>query len=333
MTPREIIEANISYSGIDEIGLVFTLGENRISDFAGTSCKDRIRLEEWEEGDMLYYTDLWGNLWHRFKHLSKSGEVFRPVIETWDAMDKLELPDLDNPDYFEHARQLGREESDKYRVGFMPGWPFATCRYMRKMEQYFVDILTERDRIDVLHERVTALLERVIDRFGEAGLDAIMFCEDLGIQDRLLMGPETWRDIFRPLYEQLTAAAHRWGMKVIQHSCGYNWDLVDDLCGAGIDCLQFDQPKVYDMEALAAKLRSHGVGLYSPCDIQQVLPTGDRHLIEEETRLLTETFRGGFIAKNYGDLNGIGVDPVWDEWAYQAFLGASNRVPVAQTTG
>jgi len=31
-------------------------------------------------------------------------------------------------------------------------------------------------------------------------------------------------------------------MKVIQHSCGYNWELIDDLCEVGIDCLQFDQP-------------------------------------------------------------------------------------------
>jgi hypothetical protein len=118
----------------------------------------------------------------------------------------------------------------------------------------------------------------------------------------------------------LTAAAHCHGMKVIQHSCGFNWALVDDLCAAGIDCLQFDQPYAYDLPALAAKLRGHGVGLYAPCDIQKVLPTGDRALIERETRRLVETFRGGFIAKNYNDLKGIGVEPEWDRWAYDEFV-------------
>jgi hypothetical protein len=109
-------------------------------------------------------------------------------------------------------------------------------------------------------------------------------------------------------------------MKVIQHSCGYNWELIDDLCGAGIDCLQFDQPAIYDLPALAAKLRQHRVGLYSPCDIQKVLPTGDRVFIESETERLVNTFRGGFIAKNYNDLHGIGVEPEWDGWAYDTFL-------------
>lgn len=40
---------------------------------------------------------------------------------------------------------------------------------------------------------------------------------------------------------------------------------------------------------------------------------------------MAETFRGGFIAKNYGDLHGIGVAPEWDEWAYQTFVRVARR--------
>ena len=29
-------------------------------------------------------------------------------------------------------------------------------------------------------------------------------------------------------------------------------------------------------------------------------------------------FEGGLICKNYGDLHGIGVEPAWDMWAYNA---------------
>ena len=317
MTPREIILANIEYRCDDRIGLNF--GGGRHNDFVGTGWQAKIPTKRWVEGDFEYYTDMWGNIWFRVVGLSKGGEIYKPVLEDWADLDKLELPDLDNPDYYDAARRLGASDTDKFRVGSM-AWTFNTCRYMRKMEIYFMDLIAERERIDILHDRVTTLFEGVIDRFGEAGLDAVMFCEDLGVQDRVLIGPEMWDDIFRPLYERLTSRAHSYGMKVIQHSCGYNWELVDHLCGAGIDCLQFDQPAVYDMPALAEKLRKHGVGLYSPCDIQQVLPTGDRALIEQETERLVETFRGGFIAKNYGDLHGIGVEPEWDEWAYRTFL-------------
>lgn len=318
MTPREIILANIACRCDDRIG--FNFGGGRRNDFAGAGCRHSIPTKTWTEGDIEYSTDVWGNTWFRFSHLSKGGEIFKPVLEDWADLDRLVLPDLDNPAYYEAARQLGASGTDRFRLGGMPGWPFAICRYMRRMEIYFVDLIAERERIDILHDRVTTLLEGVIDRFGEAGMDGVFFCEDLGVQDRVLIGPRMWDDIFRPLYERLTSRAHQHGMKVIQHSCGFNWELVDNLCGAGIDCLQFDQPAVYDMPALAAKLRRHGVGLYSPCDIQKVLPTGDRDLIVRETRRLVETFRGGFIAKNYGDLHGIGVMPEWDQWAYDTFV-------------
>jgi hypothetical protein len=63
--------------------------------------------------------------------------------------------------------------------------------------------------------------------------------------------------------------------------------------------------------------------LFSPVDIQQVLPSGDRARIVAEARRMAELFsgrRGGFIARNYGDLKGIGVRPEWDGWAYETFL-------------
>ena len=320
MTPREIISSNIAFECDDRIGLNFTGDAQRVNDFTGASCEHNIEIKRWEEGRFEYYTDIWGNVWHRMKGLSQGGEVCKPVIEDWRDLDGVVFPDLDNPAYFERARTLGASDTDLFRVGWMPGWPFATCRYMRRMEIYFMDLILECDCIDRLHDRITTLLEGVIDRYGEAGMDGIMFCEDLGTQDRLLMSPDMWRDIFRPLYERLTARAHRYGIKVIQHSCGYNRDLIDDLCESGIDCLQFDQPLVYDLPDLADALRRHGVGLFSPCDIQQVLPTGNRTLIEYETERLATTFQGGFIAKNYGDLHGIGVQPEWDGWAYDTFL-------------
>lgn len=319
MTPREIVIENIECRCEERIAFNFS-PEGWLDDFTGAGCNHGIETETWTEGTIEYSRDIWGNLWHRIVGLSQGGEVCAPIIKDWSDLDTLELPDLDNPAHFEQARQLGASDTNLFRVGGMPGWPFATCRYMRKMEVYFMDLLANRDQLDVLHDRVTTLFEGVIDRFGEAGMDGIIYCEDLGTQDRLLLGVPIWREVFRPLYERLTARAHAHGMKVLMHSCGFNWELIDDLCEAGVDCLQFDQPALYDMPALAKKLRKHGVGLFSPCDIQKVLPTGDRALIERETERLVNTFRGGFIAKNYPDLHGIGVEPEWDRWAYETFV-------------
>jgi uroporphyrinogen decarboxylase len=318
MTSKEIIKQNIEYNCDERIGFSFST-EGWMNDFDGAGIEHGIETKKWIEGNVEYHTDIWGNLWHRFTDMSAGGEVLKPVLEEWSDLDKLELPELSKPEFYKSARKVA-ENNDKFTIGYLPGWVFAIARYMRTMEIYFMDLVVEREHIDILHDKITTLLEGVIEQYGKTGLDAVMFCEDLGIQDRTLIGPDMWRDIYRKHYERLTAKAHEYDMKVIQHSCGYNWALIDDLCEAGIDCLQFDQPAVYDQIELAKKLKKHKVGLFSPCDIQKVLPTGDRDLIEKETKRLVNNFRGGFIAKNYGDLHGIGVDPEWDKWAYDTFV-------------
>ncbi|GAI46819.1 unnamed protein product, partial [marine sediment metagenome] len=96
-----------------------------------------------------------------------------------------------------------------------------------------------------------------------------------------------------------------------------------DLAEVGVNCFQFDQPALYGLERLAEKLQNLKVCLYSPVDIQRVLPTGNRTLIIDEAQGMVRLFygeHGGFIAKNYSDLKGIGVNPEWDQWAYESFL-------------
>jgi uroporphyrinogen-III decarboxylase len=170
----------------------------------------------------------------------------------------------------------------------------------------------------------------MIHGWADAGADGIFFCEDWGVQNRLLIHPDRWREVFKPLFARLVGAARSRGMHVLMHSCGYVWDIIDDLADVGVRCLQFDQPAIYGLDRLSDKLGARGVCLYSPVDIQQVMPTGDRGLIEGEAHRMIELFGGRFIAKNYGDLHGIGVQPEWDAWAYNVFTRAGGGALQAQ---
>ncbi|HEY3376014.1 MAG TPA: uroporphyrinogen decarboxylase family protein [Armatimonadota bacterium] len=328
MTPREIIYANLAHANPDRPGLTFS--DDRINDMRLTGPGPSLTFQQrrWTEENLEYYDDEWGNLWYRMLDGCASGEIHTPAITDWDQLDTLKLPDFDDPRRYDDMRALFAQPGEQFKVAGVPGWVFASSRYLRKMEVYFVDLGEYPDEIARLHEIVTGLLERAIKLIAESGADGIFFCEDLGIQDRLLIGPSMWREVFKPHYRRLTDAAHAYGMKVFMHSCGYNWELIDDLVEAGIDCFQFDQPAVYDMPALAEKLRQHHVALWAPIDIQQVLPTGDRARIEAEAEKMVRIFQGGLIMKNYPDLPGIGVKAEWDEWGYQALLRAAGITPV-----
>jgi uroporphyrinogen decarboxylase len=175
------------------------------------------------------------------------------------------------------------------------------------------------DEVQRMHSVVAGMYETLILAAGKAGSDGIMIGEDMGTQQGLLFSPKMFRFYFKEEYTRLLSIAHEYGMKVLMHSCGSNWAIVDDLIDCGVDCFQFDQPAIYDMPKLAAKFRERKASLWSPADIQKVLPTGDKAYIESQAEYMCKLFDGFLICKNYGDLKGIGVKPEWDDWAYKAF--------------
>lgn len=320
MTSREIVFRNLEHK--DPPRPAFAYSGERCNDFAsaGVAPPENWGQKRWIEGNVEYYNDEWGNLWHRFVGGSVKGEILQPVLQDWEDLETLECPDYDNPALYERAKTVFAASDDRFRLLSIGGWVFDNARYLRKLEVYLMDLIEHPDKVRRLNDKVAAAYEAKIYWAGRCGADGIFIGEDWGTQTGPLIGPEMWRSVFKSTYKRLLDQAHSYGLKVFMHSCGYNWQLLDDLIDVGIDCFQFDQPAAYDLPALAAKFRERGVSLFAPVDIQKILPTGDRHLIETEARRMVDLFRGMLIVKDYPDLPGIGVDPEWDDWAYRAFL-------------
>ena len=317
MTPRELVLANLNHESPPRPGLTFDRG--RMNDFlmGGMNEGMSYRPKRWTEGHVEYYDDAWGNLWKRMVGGSEKGEIHKPALEDWSQLDALEAPAFDiGKGVAQLKRAFAADTEDKYKVAAVGGWVFDNARYLRKMEVYFLDMALYPDELERLHAVVAGFFEKRIHAAGRAGADAMMIGEDMGTQQGLLFSPAMFRQFFKGMYTRLVGIAHDYNMKVLMHSCGSNRQIIDDLLDVGIDCFQFDQPAVYDMEWLANKFRERHGCLWSPVDIQKVLPTGDRKLIVSETRRMLDTFKGCFIGKNYPDLPGIGVAPEWDQWSY-----------------
>ncbi len=322
MDSREIIRRVVAFSAPERIGLTFDRG--RVNDIVGGGIgpapgwSDRKRIE----GNMEIWFDEWGNQWHRIVGMSKGGEIREPVLQDWKDLDTLRLPNFADPARYEGAAKAFGAHPNRFRLGSLPGFPFSIMRYMRKMEVFLADVLLHRDEVEELQRRIVALLKDVIGHMARAGADAVFFCEDWGTQERLLVGPRLWRDLFKPAFAELVAEATAHNVGVWMHSCGCIYDIIGDLIEVGMQVLQFDQPALAGIERLGREFGGK-VTFWCPVDIQRTLQTGDRGVIRAEAkRLITELGgrKGGFIAKNYGDLYGIGVKPEWDEWAYEAFV-------------
>jgi uroporphyrinogen decarboxylase len=293
-------------------------------DFAGASHSVKTSSTDWEQVEECRWerTDDWGNTWARIDPTSM-GEVVRGVLDDISEMDRYEFPDFSNPADYEDVRKARLENPEKWLIGGIPGFAFNIARKLRKLENYLSDLLTDRDRIGELHDRIDVFLDDMIRNYAAAGVDSVMFCEDWGTQNQTLISPRLWHEEFFPRFVQHCTLAHDLGIRVFMHSCGQIEAIVPGLIEAGIDLLQFDQPDLHQIDVLASHQENAKITFWCPVDIQKVLPTGNEQLIRAKARELLDKVwkgRGGFVAGYYGDNVSIGLDPDWQEYACDEFV-------------
>ncbi len=340
MTSRERVVRSLTFSGTDRIPMClpepFT---NDLAQCSTTADPDWHPSRTWQMEDGAQWEDEWGNVWRRLS-TTTGGEVIEGAVRDWQDLDRYRMPRLDLACRYTRAREIFAEYPDRYRLGGLAGFPFAIMRYLRRVEEFLADVLLYPDQVMELQSRVVDLLKRCMDRWKEAGADGVVFCEDWGTQERLLVSPDTWVRMFRPGYEELTCHARQQGLTVWMHSCGYIRDIVPHLRDAGISVLQLDQPTLSGIDWLRETVGGR-VNIWSPVDIQRILPTGDRDLIRSSVREMIEklgSFGGGFMAKYYGSNESLGVKPEWQRWACEAFeeyasLGAQCPAALRQAQG
>lgn len=321
MNSREIVMRTLEYTGPERVAASFP--EPYWHDLRGTHFSLEGFRPQWQEvkPGREEYVDEWGNTWARVDRTSK-GEVARGVLEDWAALDGLVLPDLANPENFHAVRAACADPDRQYFIqGGLPGFPFNIARKMRRLDQFLMDILVEPEKVGDLLQRIEDLLAATIVQYAEAGVDAVMFPEDWGTQESLMINPATWREVFKPGFDRLCDVAHEHGIKVFMHSCGKITAIIPDLIEAGIDLLQFDQPRLHGIETLG---QFHGqITFWCPVDIQKTLQTHDEEEIRADAKKMIECLggpEGGFIAGYYSDNASIGLDLHWQDVACKAFM-------------
>ncbi len=322
MTSRERVESALSFSGPDRIPM--GLPSPYPNDFSrsGISPDPNRKSHGWEKKDGNWeMLDEWGNTWARLEDISK-GEVAKGAIETWEMLESYEFPNYDLDMRYEKARKVFSSEKEKYRIGGIPGFPFNIARKMRRMDNFLMDLILEPDNVKGLLGKLEDILETAIIHLADAGADAVMFAEDWGAQDRLLIDPKLWRRFFKPGFERLCGVAHERGLAVFMHTCGHVYEIIGDLTEVGIDVLQFDQPELHGIDNLSRDFGGKA-NFWCPVDIQKTLQTKDEEKIRNAAREMIGKlgcFGGGFIAGYYGSNEAIGLDPIWQDIACRAFV-------------
>ena len=319
MNSREIVRRTLEYDYPERVAR--SCGE---SDLISSRYLPSARTVDWHEvgGGRWERIDEWGNKWARLNPTSR-GEIIKGVLSEIKDVDNYEFPDYSRIEVFEPAKKARSKHTDKWLIGELPGFTFGVAWRLLKLDCYLMDLLLSPEVIHRLHDRIDDLLIRMIQNYASVGVDSVMFYEDWGTQDKLMINPKLWRSEFFPRFQKLCNVAHECRLKVFMHSCGQVGIIVPDLIQAGIDLLQFDQPELHGIDTLAAYQQRFQITYWCPVDIQTILQTRNENLIRAKAREMLDKLwkgRGGFIAGWYDDEVSIGLSPEWQTYASEEFI-------------
>ena len=180
---------------------------------------------------------------------------------------------------------------------------FEGGQYLRGFENFLCDVYADRKGTIRLLERLVELymkrLELVLRGAGKY-LETVRFTDDLGSQDRALIGCEKYREIFKPFHKRLWNYVHDHSdCKVTLHSCGAVSDFIPDLLDAGLDILNPVQTTAKGMDPTWLK-REYGKDLVfwgGGCDTQRVLSFGTPREVQDDVRKRVRTLGrdGGLV--------------------------------------
>ncbi len=268
--------------------------------------------------------DEWGCVWENLG-FTNLGEVKDHPLKSWDDLAGLNIPDVRDPSRWINMSNAREQAGDKFLLAVGVSL-YERVHFLRGMENAWVDIHVDPDKLGELIDILVEMNLYAIDRYAQAGADGLMWCDDWGLQDRLMISPDDWHRIWKPRYARVYSAAHDAGLITFLHSCGNIVEILDDLIDAGLDVIQMDQQMNMGLELLGERFGGR-ITFMCPVDIQAVMPHGAPDEIRAYCRKMVShlgTDKGGFIADWYSDPRSAGHSDQAIDAMCTEFVGISN---------
>ena len=229
------------------------------------------------------------------------------------------FPQGNDPTRFAGLRQrvLQLESETPYAVvSGIAGVVYEICWYMRGLEQWFVDMVTQPEFCEALLERTLKFwldyFRVFLDEVGDV-IDVIMIGDDLAGQSGPLFKPDFYRRVVQPRQKRLAQYIRsRTRAKIWYHTCGSCAEYIPDLLDNGIDALNPVQIGIPGMDPADLKARFGDRLTFwgGAIDAQHVLPTASPEEVRRHVRKNLDALKpgGGYVFNNVHNVQ-AGVPP------------------------
>ncbi len=173
------------------------------------------------------------------------------------------------------------------RGAFVRGWRLVG------MDNLMLKMVDDPEFVHQLGSMVAEYNLRELDMLVDAGIDVLVLEDDIAETRAPLISPKFFEEFVNPYNRRVVEAAHAKGLKVVRHSDGNLWSLLDILLRTGYDGLNPLEPQAgMDMKRVKEYCGDR-LCLLGNIDCQQLLPYGTVDEVEAAVRQVIDDAAAG----------------------------------------
>jgi uroporphyrinogen decarboxylase len=280
---------------------------------AGAGSDYRGGIEKHERDGRLWHdlTDEFGVVWSMpDDHPYYMDISHHPLATaTLDDLADYPFPKGNDPARFAGLREAAqrlRRDTPFAVVSGISGVVYETCWYLRGLEQWFMDMLTQPHFCEALLDRTLRFwmdwFRGFLNEVGDL-VDVIMIGDDLAGQKGPLFRPAFYRQVVKPRHKTLVQYIRsRTQAKIWYHTCGSCLEYIPDLIDNGIDILNPVQISAAGMDPtmLKAGFGDRLTFWGGAIDAQHILPRATPQEVREQVRCNLAAWKpgGGYVFNN-----------------------------------
>ena len=243
--------------------------------------------------------------------LSEEGEPIPVEGPIQSPQDLAKVADMapDPLDYMMLAYMVSTMGKDVAHFFTIPD-PFRFSWQLRgAMEKLLLDYMRAPDFALELGRITNEFCKAALEMAADTGADVVALEGDLAFNTNTLMSPDHYRYFVKPFHAQIVQTAHARGMKIIKHSDGNLWPILDDLLEVGFDGIHPIQPQSMDIGEVKRHLQGKAA-VVGNIDCSFLLPFGTEQEVDQTVRqtIATAAPGGGYIISSSNSIH-PGVKP------------------------
>jgi uroporphyrinogen decarboxylase len=217
----------------------------------------------------------------------------------FDMVSRLEADDFSRVKYV--IDKLGKNKAHFVSITdpFKVSW-----RRRGGMQGLLIDFALNPRMVHDLARIATDFDKAAIDMIAEAGADAVTVPGDLAGEYTTIMSPRHYREFIKPYHKEIVDHAHKRRLKIIKHTDGNVWPILDDFLEVGFDGFHPIQPQCMDIGEVKTYLAGK-MCVMGNIDCRELLVSGTEEEVEQTVRETIEKAApgGGYIISSSNSIH------------------------------